>query len=73
LDAHAARTGEAVSDHVAAAAEDARLQPEHLDVHAHRLIPIDPSTRLDIDLLVLGQLLLEDVGRLETPQTLAWH
>src|ERR1700694_1009890 len=68
LDADPPRTGKAVPDHVAAAAEDAGFQPEHLNVHTDAFIAIDPATRFDVDLLVLGQLLLEHVAVAVQPE-----
>src|ERR1700687_774454 len=68
LDANAAWTREAVPDHVAAAAEDTGLQAEHLHLHADGLIAVDPATRLDVDLFVLCQLLLEDIAVAMQPE-----
>src|SRR3984893_8307992 len=62
LDADPPRAGEAVPDHVPAAAEDPGLQPEHLNLHADAFIAVDPAARFDVDLLVLGQLFLKDVA-----------
>src|ERR1700736_89926 len=68
LDADPSRTGEAVPDHVAAAAEDAGFEPEHLDVHPHTLVSVDPAARFDIDLLVRSQVLLENVAVAMQPE-----
>src|SRR5207253_8890504 len=68
LDADPSRTGEAVPDHVAATAEDAGFQPEHLHVHADAFIAVDPAAWFDVDLLVLGQFLLENVAVAVQPE-----
>src|ERR1700730_14245585 len=68
LDADSPRAGEAVPDHVAAAAEDTGFQPEHLNVHAHAFIAVDPAARFDVDLLVLGQLFLEHIAVAVQPE-----
>src|SRR5438477_4389286 len=68
LDANPSRTGEAVPDHVAAAAEDAGFQPEHLHFHADAFIAVDPAAWFDVDLLVLGQFFLENVAVAVQPE-----
>src|SRR5207302_4197979 len=68
LDADPSRAGESIPDHSAAAAEDAGLEPEHLDLHPNGLVALDPATGLDVDLLVWCQLFLEDVAVAVQPE-----
>ena len=53
---------ETVEHHLPRAAEDAGLEAENLRVHAHAAVAVDPSARLDVDLLAGGQHLVENVA-----------
>ena len=62
LQADAARAGEAVEHEVAAAAEEAGLEPVDLLGHRHRVVAVDPAAGLDVDRLAGLERLLEHVA-----------
>ena len=62
LQPDAARAGEAVEDEVAAAAQEAGLEPVDLLGHLHGVIAVDPAARLDVDRLAGFEHLLEHVA-----------
>src|SRR5437870_1763546 len=62
LDPDAARPGEAVEDEVPGPAEHAGLQSVDRLLHRDALVAVDPTARLDVDLLALLEHLVEDVA-----------